>query len=303
MISFKVFSKDVFEECYSYLFNALSGIEADELRNILDSLLEMSKECEVGVSSHSGCLLMRMYDDGYFFVYPIEMTEDADADTAINELRLYSIKEEIPFVLADVPKECAQALQNTFKGARLYADDGDEEIYVVEILNECANTDVDADYSFDCGISLIAPADSYVSEYAKLCRDVNVNKFWGYDFRADADGSEDGYFLREARSGFNSGCVATFFVLLEEKFIGEAILYYFDYLGGAECGIRLLPEYMGQGLGRKTLESLICVAHRIGLERLYATVKRENTRSIALFKKYFELEENDGENIKFSLIL
>lgn len=303
MISFKILKENFLEECFSYAIEQLPAAEADEVREIFDSLLGMSEECEVGVTAFGGCLLIRMYDEGYFFVYPIEMTDGADADGALDELRRYSIKEEIPFVLTDVPKECAEALREKYKGARLYSDNPDEEIYVVEVESECANVEKDRKYSFDGSLTLISPTEQYAAEYARLCRDREVNKFWGYDFRADADGCDDGYFLREAKAGYGSGCVATFFVLLGEEFIGEAVLYYFDYMGRAECGVRLLPEYIGKGYGKGALTSLISVAREIGLDHLLATVKKENEKSIGLFGKHFDSEVSDGENIKFLLKL
>lgn len=34
------------------------------------------------------------------------------------------------------------------------------------------------------------------------------------------------------------------------NFLGEVIIYNFDFKGGAEIGVRILPEADGQGLGR-----------------------------------------------------
>ena len=79
MISFKLFEQSSFEECFSYVAEKLSAAGRDELREIFGSLSDMADECEIGVTSYGGCLLIRMYDEGYFFVYPIAMTDSADA--------------------------------------------------------------------------------------------------------------------------------------------------------------------------------------------------------------------------------
>ncbi len=301
MISFKLFDESSYDECLSFAAFSLSDAKRGDIVEIFDSLSEMAEECEVGISAQSGCFLVRIYDGEYFFAYPIAMMDGADESAAVDALRLYAIKEEIPFILTDVPKENAFLLEEKYENTEIYPEDEDEERFTVRFISECAALSDDAQYFFENGVTFVLPTDKYLSEYARLCRDVTVNRFWGYDFRCDSEECEDEYFLREAEHGLDSGCTLTLFVLLGEKFIGEALLYYFNYLGGAECALRLLPEYIGRGLGEKVLDSLTRMASDIGLNELYATVDPDNLPSIKLFEKKFQKQGSDGKNLKYLL--
>ena len=80
-----------------------------------------------------------------------------------------------------------------------------------------------------------------------------------------------------------------------DEFIGEALLYAFDLLGGAECAVRLLPKYRGLRLSEECVSLLCNAAKSIGLKRVYATVDNRNRASIHLFEKTFEfVESKDG---------
>ena len=301
MISFKPYNTDSRNECLISVLSEIPGAERDEMCEIFDYLDDMSVEYEIAVTAFSGCLLVRIFDGEYLFVYPIAMTDTADESRALDELRLYAIKEEIPFVLTDVPRECADTITEQYSRTELCDEDGDGERFTVRFISECNDASDGEVYSFENGLSLTLPTDKYVLEYARLCRDGEVNKYWGYDYRHDVDGCEDAYFLREAESGLGLGCTLTLFVLQGESFVGEALLYYFDYLGGAKCAIRLLPEFMGRGIGTKVMDSLIEVARRIGLKTLYATVDPDNEPSIKLFEKKFKRQADKAKNIKFML--
>lgn len=301
MISFRIYGSDSRDECFSYALSSIEGAEREELSGIFEYLDEVSENFEIGVTAFGGCLLVRIYDGEYFFAYPIAVTEESDEDAALDSLRLYAIKEEIPFILTDVPSECIESLSKKYSRTELYDEEGDGERFTVRFITECAGISDGDGYTFDNGLSFELPSNKYLPEYARLCRDESVNKFWGYDFRNDADGCEDEHFLREAELGFERGCTLTLFVLKGGAFIGEALLYYFDYLGGAECAVRLLPEYSGRGLGKKTLDSLVEAARKIGLKTLYATVNSENLPSKKLFEKKFERRDDKDGNIGFLL--
>ena len=57
----------------------------------------------------------------------------------------------------------------------------------------------------------------------------------------------DGQQLAVARTDFQNKLAVNFAIRLGETFIGEAVLYRFDYKGGAELGCRILPEFAGNG--------------------------------------------------------
>lgn len=56
------------------------------------------------------------------------------------------------------------------------------------------------------------------------------------------------YFLSVAREDFRRRQAVNFAVRLDGKLIGEAVLYHFDWRGGAELGCRIAPAYAGPRL-------------------------------------------------------
>ena len=57
-----------------------------------------------------------------------------------------------------------------------------------------------------------------------------------------------------------------FAVRLDGKLIGEAVLYHFDWRGGAELGCRIAPAYAGHGYGTEAFAA----AAKWALYKLYA---------------------------------
>ena len=94
------------------------------------------------------------------------------------------------------------------------------------------------------------------AEYNRLCLDDERNRWWGYDYRDDLEGE------------------------LEGRLIGEAVLYRFDYKGGAELGCRILPEYAGHGYGAEAYRRAADWSlYTLGLYRLKAKCYHENEAS------------------------
>ena len=85
-----------------------------------------------------------------------------------------------------------------------------------------------------------------------------------------------------------------------EKLLGEAVLYAFDGMGGAEIAIRLLPENRGMGLGKSTVSALFEYAAKIGLTKLSAFIDKRNSASIKLFSNFMEISEESDTRVKFS---
>ena len=118
-------------------------------------------------------------------------------------------------------------------------------------------------------------------EYNRLCLDDERNRWWGYDYRGDLKGewTED-YFLSVAREDFRNKQAVNFAIRLDGKFIGEAVLYHFDYKGGAELGCRILPEYAGNGYGAEAFRRAAeWSLYTLGLYRLVAKCYHENEAS------------------------
>ena len=114
--------------------------------------------------------------------------------------------------------------------------------------------------------------------YNRLCLDDERNRWWGYDYRKDLKGelTED-YFLEVTKQDFQNKLAVNFAIRREGTFIGEAVLYNFDYKGSAELGCRILPEYAGNGYGaeafRRAAEWSI---YQLGLYRLKGKCYKEN---------------------------
>lgn len=117
--------------------------------------------------------------------------------------------------------------------------------------------------------------------YNRLCLDDGRNRWWGYDYRKDLEGelTED-YFLEVTRRDFRNKRAVNFAVRREGAFIGELVLYNFDYKGGAELGCRILPEYAGQGYGTEAFQRAAeWSLYQLGLYRLKAKCYHENEAS------------------------
>lgn len=68
-----------------------------------------------------------------------------------------------------------------------------------------------------------------------------------------------------------------FAVRLEGKLIGEAVLYNFDYRGGAELGCRIDKAYAGNGYGTEAFRAAAeWGLYQVNLNRVVAKCYREN---------------------------
>ena len=117
--------------------------------------------------------------------------------------------------------------------------------------------------------------------YSRLCLDEARNRWWGYDYHDDLEGelTED-YFLTVAREDFRNKLAVNFAIRLDGAFIGEAVLYRFDYRGGAELGCRILPEYAGNGYGAEAFRRAADWSlYNLGLYCLRAKCFHENEAS------------------------
>ena len=130
-------------------------------------------------------------------------------------------------------------------------------------------------------LTLDALTEADRENYNRLCLDDERNRWWGYDYRKDLKGelTED-YFLEVARHDFAHKLAVNFAVRREGTCIGEAVLYNFDYKGGAELGCRILPEYAGNGYGAEAFRRAAeWSVYQLGLYRLKGKCYRENEAS------------------------
>lgn len=285
MLTFDILTKENADEIIDRLLVKMPEADVDYVGEIIQSLL-LDEECEYAVSSYRGCLLIRIFDQKYMFLYPVAVMDDADEGIAAEHIRKYAVKEEIPLIFTDVPREGLSNLLPLFRHANIDAEDREGESFRVRIMSEAALLEQipTADYQ-DVFLDEITADDD--QDYARLSKDKETNLYWGYDYSADVENPCDSYFREMAENEFYRGVALTFAVRYYGRFVGEASLYSFDLLGGAECSVRILPEYRGEGIAHMTLFALENVAREIGLTHLCATVDEQNIISKKLFDKHF----------------
>ena len=292
MISFeKAYeTKNLNEEELEYLNDLISDIEKS-----------LDGECEVKFAISNLCLIARIFDYGrYSFIYPIALSERADEKAALFAVNEYAMREEIARIFTDVPKESLPQFFEIFRHLDVDAEDEYGESFRVKIKTECELLEEIFDFNSE-DISLTALTDADTESYAKLCRDDETNKFWGYDFREDfSEIVSDSVFIENAKMEFLRGTAITLAVKRGESFIGEATLYAFNGMGGAELAIRLLPDARGKGFGNKTFYALKEYAKAIGLVRLFAFVDKRNKNSLKYLGNLMETVGEDATRVKFS---
>ncbi len=305
MISFKILSEDNLDNLSCDLGERLG--DAKYVGEILSSFMELVSEgVEIALSDVTGCLLTRIYDDGrYSFVYPIQVCEDANVSSALIAVSEYTRREMIPLFFTDAPRDELGRLGEIFPHIEARAYDEDEDGFVVSVLSECDMLEGIPNSSY-ARISLgeLLPGDAV--SYARLCRDEEVNRYWGYDYKEDAPYADAEYFVRVAEVEFRRGIALTLAVRLSEgdgSLIGEAVLFDFDYFGSAMLAIRLLSEYQGHGLGKEVLIASLNIARSIGLKRVRARVKRENIPSIRMAESAMTRHADEGDEAVFSVSL
>ncbi len=270
---------------------------AEYLSIILQNFRQVADEgIEVGVSHFGGCLNVRIIDEGNcMFVFPIPLFDGADLISAVLEVSYYARRELVPLTFTDVPREYISELGRLFSRLNASVYEDDEDSFFVAIESECASLEAVPSITKD-GITLDEITDLDRSEYARLCSDRELNKWWGYDVTEDnPNGSED-YYLDVARGEFRAGIAITLAVRAQDgKFAGEAVIYDFDYQGGAAIGIRILRDKQGDGIGTRALAALIELCRELGLKTLKTSIMEENEASVRMTKKQMtEISRNEG---------
>ena len=129
--------------------------------------------------------------------------------------------------------------------------------------------------------------DSDTEEYYRLASDVELNKYWGYDYRDDVKGTPPlDYFIKgvyELKSRHEEYPLC---ITLDDVLIGEVTMHNFDHQGGVEVGIRLLPHYHGRGYGYEALSGVIDYLKSIvKVDYVKAKCYLENVASKKTFEK------------------
>ena len=281
MISFSVINNENLIESVNTLFK-----KDGERKRALDFLLDsgLDTDFEYAVSASDGCLLLRVFDAGrYVFIFPYPVSDTFDIAAAIEKIRKYVIKEEIPFFIASFMREDFLYFEK-YKSPVFSPMDDDGELYFAHIENECTNLfEIPSESGGRVRLEGLCEAD--IASYAALCRDKELLKYWGYDYKADFDGKDDAAFFLSQKNGFDEGTSMTLGIKLQKTLIGSLEFYAFDFFGGAEIDVRITPGEQRRGYAYEALTLAHSLAKKIGLLHLYATVMKENAPSNALFLK------------------
>lgn len=149
-----------------------------------------------------------------------------------------------------------------------------------DVLNELVNI-TEIPTLTTARLTLDALTDADKTAYAALCLDDDRNRWWGYDFRKDYDGTPyEDYFLAVAREDCARSRAVNFAVRLDGALIGEVVLYRFDSRGGAELGCRVSPGFAGHGYGTEAFAAVADWAlYRLHLAHVVAKCYKENDAS------------------------
>ena len=133
-------------------------------------------------------------------------------------------------------------------------------------------------------LTMDAMREEDIPDYNRLVLDREWNRLWGYDDVAGLGGPvEERSFFEVAQRDFENRGAVNFAVRLDGKFIGEAVMYRFNYRGDAELGCRILPEYAGHGYGREAFAAAADWGlYQVQLNRIVAKCFHENASSYAM---------------------
>lgn len=248
-------------------------------------------------------LYARIYDgEKYLFPLPFMLTEDADAEGACINLASYATREMVPLIITDVPRSELEFLCSIFPHIDACIYEEDDDSFFVNVKNECDLLSTLPSIELD-GITLGEFRDEDREKYAQLCRDRDLNKYWGYDVDEDNPDFDEDFYLDVARREFNDGVAITLAIREYDEFVGEATIYGFDYRGSASIAVRVLKACHSRGIGSRATKALVAIGEEIGLSVLKAEILNENESSIKMTAKYLNVEKRTESKTYFTLSL
>ena len=280
-----------------------SDVSEEAIEIILGISELMSEETSVAFCYLDRVLYARIFDgERYVFPLPFMLDDECNAEGACINLAAYSRRELVPLIISDVPRDELEFLCSIFSHIDAFCYEDDDDSFFVKVNNECDMLEEIPTVELD-GITLDELCDDDKEKYAELCRDRNLNKYWGYDADVDnPDGNAD-FYLNVVRREMDDGVALTLAARENGALVGEATLYDFDYRGGASIAVRVLPSYHSRGIGSRTLKALIELAREIGLTEIRTEVLIENENSIKMTSKYMNEIMRTESKVLFALSL
>ena len=275
------------------------------IEELVTSLAEgVEEDAELALTVAFGCVLVRIFEYGeYIFLFPIDLSDEADVRAALDEVVRYCVAEDIPVKIADIPREALSVLFDLgYRHIDVDATDPDGECFCARVKSECALVRCAPEIS-DGKLTLDELTLKDEAAYARLSREETGLEFWGYDYRSDRPDAPDGYFIQTALEERAMGVALSLGARLDGELIGEVVFHAYDRKGGADFAFRLLPEYRGRGLGARLYELAVRAARAHGLVKLFGRVMKKNAACLSLIEKRMELISDDESVAAFSLEL
>ena len=122
------------------------------------------------------------------------------------------------------------------------------------------------------------------TEFYRLEFDEERNKYWGYNWREHFSGTPTPeYFMQGIRQDFANKDEIPLGIFLGKTFLGEVVLHNFGYRNDCEVGVRLLPEYEGNGYAvEAVLGAMQYAFFDLNIETVLAKCFKANERSRAM---------------------
>jgi RimJ/RimL family protein N-acetyltransferase len=284
-----------------FLTNALTDEESAAALEYTETDFSESGTQTAFAYSH-GCIIIRYYEKkcGYYFSPPYPLSDTADPAEAFKAISLYCTLEGIPEVIVDVLEE---ELELVLRGALHYDTDKlSDGTYAVTVYNECMLLD-ELPEATAGEISLTELNRTYARDYEKLIKNANLNVHFGYSYCDDMPDGKGMDFVRMAKKDFERGesvtLGATALIGGKRRLVGEGCIYGFDCRGTASVSFRVLPDYHRRGFGSSIFDGLRHISRVMGLRRIVCDVKRENSASVALLRRYKEPAEENESTLRF----
>lgn len=254
----------------------------------------------VAVCATSGCLIVRILLDGEWgFYFPLALCDGADERDAVLKLGAYAVYQEISLVIIDIPIDKRHVVESVgFRNLQLECISEDGDYFMALVLTECALLDEIPEVKGE-RLTLSALTESDERAYAALCRDTELNKYWGYDYREDRAEADDGYFISEVRRELDCGTALTLAVREGEELVGDVVIYGYDLFGNAAAGVRIAREFQGRGYGREAAELMFSLAREMGLDSIRASIMKANIPSMTLFSGMMTLVNENEDKCYF----
>ncbi len=122
------------------------------------------------------------------------------------------------------------------------------------------------------------------TEFYRLEFDEERNKYWGYNWCEHFSGTPTPeYFMQGIRQDFANKDEIPLGIFLGKTFLGEVVLHNFGYRNDCEVGVRLLPEYEGNGYAvEAVLGAMQYAFFDLNIETVLAKCFKANERSRAM---------------------